>query len=97
MGGAGAVEKVVLVDPVVRAEPDEYGHGAGGNQINVQKGEPHHLQNLSVALADAVLVVSHEQVGLLLRNEVSALVHPPLEFVGQLVRVDQPDQRHQHR
>jgi len=97
VGGAGTVQQVVLVHPVVCAHSDQDGHGSGWDQVHVEESKPHHLQDLGVPLAHTVLVVSHEKVGLLLGHELSALVQPALELVRQLVGVDEPDERHQHR
>ena len=65
---AGPAQEVVLVNPVVEALSQKDKHAAHRDQVHVEKGKPHHLDDLGVPFADSIGVISRQVVRLRLRH-----------------------------
>lgn len=92
----GPPEQVVLVDPVVEEQPEDRDDGADGQQCRVQEHEPHRLDDLAEALAQIVLFLFHELVGLVLRHVLRAVLELALDDPGDPEGVHHPEEGDEH-
>ena len=78
----GLPEKVILIDPIEQADPNQGQWRADWDKRGVEVSKPHHFNNLCVSLPDAVLRQLHYLIGFFLGVLVGIVAEVHLDDLG---------------